>query len=298
MNKNKKGLLVGFTKWQTTVAYPMFKRFFSEYGIDLDFQRLDEYVLSVERNKINLDLKQYDFYIQLVKDQYLSSIFESLNIPCFNKYSSMASSDDKFLTYVKLYLHDIPLPKTLSGNTDFDGLQIDDYNRSDLFIEKVEKELNYPFVAKPTFGYGGRGVKTLKNREELKQLLVSQGQNAYIFQEFIYDNVGNNIRVLVVGGKAIYSLLRKDTVNLKDNMVGKDDEEKFTASAEQIGIAEKIAKILDLDYCAIDFFDTIDKRPLVCEVNANPGGIEEYEKITGVNQAKELVKFIVSKVYK
>ena len=122
MNKNKKGLLVGFTKWQTTVAYPMFKRFFSEYGIDLDFQRLDEYVLSVERNKINLDLKQYDFYIQLVKDQYLSSIFESLNIPCFNKYSSMASSDDKFLTYVKLYLHDIPLPKTLSGNTDFDGL--------------------------------------------------------------------------------------------------------------------------------------------------------------------------------
>ena len=298
MNKNKKGLLVGFTKWQTTIAYPMFKRFFSEYGIDLDFQRLDEYVLSVERNKINLDLKQYDFYIQLVKDQYLSSIFESLNIPCFNKYSSMASSDDKFLTYVKLYLHDIPLPKTLSGNTDFDGLQIDDYNRSDLFIEKVEKELNYPFVAKPTFGYGGRGVKTLKNREELKQLLVSQGQNAYIFQEFIYDNVGNNIRVLVVGGKAIYSLLRKDTVNLKDNMVGKDDEEKFTASAEQIGIAEKIAKILDLDYCAIDFFDTIDKRPLVCEVNANPGGIEEYEKITGVNQAKELVKFIVSKVYK
>ena len=298
MNKNKKGLLVGFTKWQTTIAYPMFKRFFSEYGIDLDFQRLDEYVLSVERNKINLDLKQYDFYIQLVKDQYLSSIFESLNIPCFNKYSSMASSDDKFLTYVKLYLHDIPLPKTLSGNTDFDGLQIDDYNRSDLFIEKVEKELNYPFVAKPTFGYGGRGVKTLKNREELKQLLVSQGQNAYIFQEFIYDNVGNNIRVLVVGGKAIYSLLRKDTVNLKDNTVGKDDEEKFTASAEQIGIAEKIAKILDLDYCAIDFFDTIDKRPLVCEVNANPGGIEEYEKITGVNQAKELVKFIVAKVYK
>ena len=247
MNKNKKGLLVGFTKWQTTVAYPMFKRFFSEYGIDLDFQRLDEYVLSIERNKINLDLKQYDFYIQLVKDQYLSSIFESLNIPCFNKYSSMASSDDKFLTYVKLYLHDIPLPKTLSGNTDFDGLQIADYNRSDLFIEKVEKELNYPFVAKPTFGYGGRGVKTLKNREELKQLLVSQGQNAYIFQEFIYDNVGNNIRVLVVGGKAIYSLLRKDTVNLKDNTVGKDDEEKFTASAEQIGIAEKIAKILDLD---------------------------------------------------
>ena len=297
MNNNRKGLLVGFTKWQTTVAYPMFKKFFNEYNIDLDFQKIDEYVLSVERNKINLDLKQYDFCIQLVKDQYLSSIFEGLNIPCFNKHSSMMSSDDKFLTYVKLHSYDIPLPKTLSGNTDFDGLQISDYSRSNIFIEKVENELKYPFVAKPTFGYGGRGVKTIKNRQELEELLIEQGQNAYIFQEFVYDNIGNNIRVVVVGGKAIYSVLRKDTVNLKDNTVGKDDEEKFSATNEQIKIAEEVAKILKLDYCAIDFFDTIDKRPLVCEVNANPGGIEEYEKITGVNQAKKLVEFIVSKIY-
>ena len=210
----------------------------------------------------------------------------------------MVMSDDKFLTYVKLFSYDIPLPKTLSGNTDFDGLKIDDFNRSKVFIDKIENELDYPFVAKPTFGYGGRGVKTIHNRLELEALLKEQGQNAYIFQEFIYDNVGNNIRVVVVGGKAIYSVLRKDTVNLKDNCVGKDDEEKFSASKEQITIAEKIANILKLDYCAIDFFDTLDKRPLVCEVNANPGGIEEYEKITGVNQAEELVKFIVNKIYK
>lgn len=210
----------------------------------------------------------------------------------------MAMSDDKFLTYVKLFSHNIPLPKTLSGNTDFDGLIIDNYNRSTSFVDKIENELKYPFVAKPTFGYGGRGVKTVNNRKELEDLLLEQGQKPYIFQEFIYDNVGNNIRVVVVGGKAIYSVLRKDTVNLKDNMIGKDDEEKFSATDEQIKIAEKIAKILSFDYCAIDFFDTLDKRPLVCEVNANPGGILDYEKITGVNQAKELVDFITNKIYK
>lgn len=293
-----KGLLIGFTKWQTTTAYPLFKKFFSEYGIELDLQKIDEYVLCVRDNGLNLDFNQYDFCIQLVKDQYISSIFESLNKPCFNKYNSMAMSDDKFLTYVKLFSHDIPLPKTLSGNTDFDGLTIDGYNRSTSFIDKIENELKYPFVAKPTLGYGGRGVKTINNRSGLENLLKEQGQTAYIFQEFVYDNVGNNIRVVVVGGKAIYSVLRKDTVNLKDNMVGRDDEEKFTATKEQIDIAEKIANILSLDYCAIDFFDTIVKRPLVCEVNANPGGILDYEKITGVNQAKELVKFIVNKIYK
>ena len=40
MNNNRKGLLVGFTKWQTTVAYPMFKKFFNEYNIDLVFEIL------------------------------------------------------------------------------------------------------------------------------------------------------------------------------------------------------------------------------------------------------------------
>lgn len=293
-----KGLLIGFTQWQITKAYPMFKEFFKKHDIQLDFQKIDEYVMCVSNGNVNLDITQYDFLIQLVKDQYMSSLFEMMDKPCFNKYSSMAMSDDKFLTYVKLFSHNISLPRTLSGNTDFDGLQINGYNRSELFVDRIEKELKYPFVAKPTFGYGGRGVKTIRNRNELEQLLKEQGQNAYMFQEFVYDNVGNNIRLVVVGGKVIYSVLRKDTVNLKDNTIGKDDEDKFVATKEQVEIAEKIAKILDLDYCAIDFFDTIDKRPLVCEVNANPGGIEDYEKITGVNQAEELVKFIVNKIYK
>ena len=292
-----KGLLIGLTKWQMTVAYPIFKEFFKKHNVELDFQKIDEYVLCVDKGNSNLNFSQYDFLIQLVKDQYISSIFEEMGTPCFNKYASMEMSDDKFLTYVKLFSHRIPLPKTLSGNTDFDGLKIEDYKRSDLFISKIEKELDYPFVAKPTFGYGGRGVKTVKNRKELEQLICEEGQNAYIFQEYVYDNVGNNIRLVVVGGKVIYSVLRKDTVNLKNNTIGKDDEEKFIATKEQVEVAEKIARILKLDYCAIDFFDTIDKRALVCEVNANPGGIVEYEKITGVNQAEKFVEFIIKKLY-
>ena len=297
-NLNNRGLLIGFTKWQTTTAYPMFKKFFKNFGVELDFQKIDEYALCVNSTKTNFDINRYDFLIQLVKDQYISSIFEENNKPCFNKYCSMALSDDKFLTYIKLFKHDIPLPKTLSGNTDFDGLKIDDYKRSKIFIGNVEKELSYPFVAKPTFGYGGRGVKTIKNQDELKQLLETQGQNAYMFQEYINENVGNNIRLVLVGKKVIYSVLRIDTVNLQKNTIGKDDEVSYTPTKEQKYIAEKIAEILDLDYCAVDFFDTLDKRPLVCEVNANPGGIEEYEKITGVNQAEKLVYYILKNVYK
>ena len=95
-----------------------------------------------------------------------------------------------------------------------------------------------------------------------------------------------------------------DTIVYPENSVTKDDDEQLIlmirmvdSRNKQITIAEKVSQILDLDYCAIDFFDTVDKRPLVCEVNANPGGIEDYEKITGVNQAEKLVEFIVKKLY-
>lgn len=59
--KTNKGLLVGFTKWQTTKAYPMFKSFFSKYNIELEFQKIDDYVLCVDNNKINLNLNSIWF---------------------------------------------------------------------------------------------------------------------------------------------------------------------------------------------------------------------------------------------
>ena len=34
----------------------MFKSFFSKYNIELEFQKIDDYVLCVDNNKINLNL--------------------------------------------------------------------------------------------------------------------------------------------------------------------------------------------------------------------------------------------------
>lgn len=73
--------------------------------------KIDKYVICINNKNVNLDITQYDFCIQLVKDQNISSLFELQNKPCFNKYSSMVMSDDKFLTYVKLFSHNIPLQR-------------------------------------------------------------------------------------------------------------------------------------------------------------------------------------------
>lgn len=294
----KKGLLVGFTKWQTECAYKIYKDCFAKYNIKLDLLKIDEYVLCIQNGKPNIDVKNYDFCVMLVKDQYISTLFSKKNKPCFNGYAQMSSSDDKFLTYVKLAENNIALPKTLSGNTDFDGLKLPDYRRSATFRDKVETYLGYPFVAKPTFGYGGKGIVILNNRQEFDKFLDNVGQESYLYQEFIPDNPGSDIRVMVVGGKVIFSIMRRNPNSFISNVSSGGNAVKYEATKQQKNLAVKVAKILGLDHCAVDFFNTEDGRALLCEVNANAGGIEINEQLTGVNQAEKFVEYIVGEVYK
>lgn len=293
----KRGVLIGFTKWQTECAYKIYKQFFERYNIELDLLKIDEYVICIENDRYSLDIDQYDFCIMLVKDQYISLLFEKAGKRCFNGYDNMSFSDDKFLTYVKLVGEGIPMPKTLSGNTDFDGLKLSDFHRSEDFKNKVERHLNYPFVAKPTFGYGGKGVVIIHDREEFDSFITSIGQEPYLYQEFVPDNPGSDIRVMVVGGDVIFSIMRKNPNSFISNVSSGGSACEYEATAKQKQIAQKVAKILGLSHCAVDFFNMEDGSALVCEVNANAGGIEINEKLTGVNQAEKFVEYIIEKVY-
>ena len=73
----KKGLIICFTKYQKTVSYNHFKKNFKKYNIELDMIEMDEYALDVKNGKPGIDASKYDFLIQLVKDQYISSLFET-----------------------------------------------------------------------------------------------------------------------------------------------------------------------------------------------------------------------------
>ncbi|MEG2116932.1 MAG: RimK family alpha-L-glutamate ligase, partial [Clostridia bacterium] len=58
-----------------------------------------------------------------------------------------------------------------------------------------------------------------------------------------------------------------------------------------IQISEKVAEILDLDYCGIDLLFGENGEPIVCEVNSNAffGGIET---VTHLNVAKRYAEYI------
>ena len=59
----------------------------------------------------------------------------------------------------------------------------------------------------------------------------------------------------------------------------------------------KVAFALKLDYCGIDFLLKKDGNFVLCEVNSN-AFFSGFEKVTGVNVAKEYAEYIIKKLQK
>lgn len=292
----KNGILVGFTEYQKVVAYNILKKEFAKFKVALDLLELDKYAITVNDGLIDFDASKYDFCIMLVKDQYIATLFEQAGKPCFNNYKSIFCADDKFLTHLILSNAGIKMPKTMSGNTEF-RYQEGEFERDRAFKDKLEKGLGYPMVAKPTYSYGGKGIYFIENRSQLNNFIRKINKNSYIFQQFVEEGSGTDIRCIAVGGKVVFSILRQNDKNFLSNISAGGRAVKFNADKKYIQAAEKAAKVLGLDYCSVDFFNTSNKEPLLCEVNANPGGIERNKRLTGISQAKKLAEYIVNKIY-
>ena len=70
----------------------------------------------------------------------------------------------------------------------------------------------------------------------------------------------------------------------------------YTVTEEYKRVAEKVANILKLDYCSVDFFITEDNEPIICEVNADPA-LTAIEKLGKVNVAKIYAEYIFDEIY-
>ena len=101
--------------------------------------------------------------------------------------------------------------------------------------------------------------------------------------------------MIVIGGKAVVGMLRKSKGDFRSNIELGGVGEKIQLPKAVIDLAEKVAKLLDLDYCGVDVLIGEDGY-YICEVNSNAffGGIEN---VTGVNVARAYAKYVTDCVY-
>lgn len=242
----------------------------------------------ISENKIESELKGVDFAIYLDKDKYQSEILESLGIKLFNSHKAVRVCDDKGTTYLALLNNGLNIPKTIFGALCYDkNMPIDKE-----WAEQVANSLGFPLIIKESFGSMGKGVHLANSFDELLAVMESVKLKPHLFQEYVGEP-GVDVRVIVIGGKAVCAMERRNDTDFRSNVAQGGYGRKITLTEEFKACAEKCADILGLDYCGVDLLYGENKKPYVCEVNSN-AFISGIEKVTGFNVAKAYAEHIVN----
>ncbi len=229
-----------------------------------------------------------DFCIYLDKDKYVSIMLEKTGMRLFNSAKAIALCDDKMLTQIKLSGQGISMPVTLPGLLCYDPEE----PVKESTLDQIENVLGYPVIVKASYGSLGKDVCKADNREELAKLCEKYKTVPHLFQQYISWSAGTDIRVIVIGGKAVAAMKRSSRTDFRSNIELGGTGEQYSLSAGQTELCEKVSRILGLDYCGIDLLGD----GIVCEVNSN-AFFGAMEKVTHINVARLYANYIVEQVY-
>lgn len=207
----------------------------------------------------------YDFRDKIL-DYYISQKSIILNQHSYTKWSVL----DKITQTLEFEKAGIPHIKNLNPN-----------------------DLNYPYIVKNKLGSHGDSVYKITCKDDLDKVLEKHKIDDLLFQEF--QTSGFDLRVIVLGGRVLGIMKRtpREGEFLSNYSQGgkiQRYEDKSDESAIQ-QIAIKTAKHFELDYVGVDLMLNNAKEWVVLEVN-RACQFKGFEKATGVNVAKEVIKFL------
>lgn len=210
--------------------------------------------------------------------------FERLGVFILNSSQSMETSKDKLATLQLLASSNIPIPKTMLAKFPID-------------VSTIEKEFRYPLILKTITGSQGKGVFLLENRNKLNDIsslmeISKDSKINLILQEFVASSKGKDIRVIVIGGRAIGAMIRKAKGrNFKANYSAGGGVKPLELNPVIEWLAIESTRVLGLDLAGVDILFDNENKYKICEINSYPG-FEGFEKATGINVPEEIFNYI------
>lgn len=266
---------------------------FNNLGVEIEIISNGFSRVALDGLNTSFDFGKPDFAVYLDKDKYLSEILEKSGLRLFNSHQAVRVCDDKAQTYIALSGKGITIPKTIFGALCYSK----DLVIKKEWAEKIADQLSFPLIIKESFGSMGKGVYKANNLDELLSVMEKVKLKPHLFQEYVPYKTGVDVRVIVIGGKAVASMERVNEGDFRSNVARGGCGKQVELSDEFKSVAETCAKILNLDYCGVDLLYGKDNKPVLCEVNSNAfvGGIE---KATGVNVSKLYAEYIIKTIKK
>lgn len=237
-----------------------------------------------------------DFVIFYDKDIALARALERKGIRLYNRSKSIEICDSKLLTYERL-ASKVKMPETYIVPFTYEniGMKLEKKTDKDDFLERIEMLISYPLVIKETYSSFGMGVHLVNSRDEAVELLNRIGNRECVIQEYIDSAYGEDIRIQMVGDSFVAAMKRVNKNDFRSNITNGGSMEPYCPSDEQLMLAKKVMKELELDFAGIDIILGNNNKPVLCEVNSNAHFKNLYD-CTGINVSDEIIKYIVNDI--
>ena len=225
----------------------------------------------------------YDFALFWDKDYVLAKQLEYAGLRLFNSADAVIKCDNKAYTAMELEKAGIGTPETFAAPLTFEGIGYGDL----AFLDEAAAVLGYPMIIKEVYGSFGQQVRLVRSREEALSVIGELGSKGFLMQRFVKSFSGRDIRVNVVGDRAVASMLRF-SVNgdFRSNITNGGHAKAYRIDAETEQAAVSAVKALGLDFAGVDVL-LDDGEPLVCEVNSNPHFKSTFDA-TGIDVADHI----------
>ena len=239
------------------------------------------------KNKINVDLENFSA-IFIRQDppydmKYISNTYllEKLKKPLvINNPSELRNFPEK---HIMMNFPDLTPSTVISADVE-------------VLIKFIEK--NNEVILKPAYGNGGLGiVKVDASKKNIKNFLskyINQfSNNPIIAQRFLKNYIKGDKRVILINGTVKGSVLRVPKKNsIKSNFHAGGSAVKTSLNKKEKLICQKIKNFLinkKLYFVGIDIIDGF-----LTEINiTSPTGIQEINRLDGVNIEKSIINFVL-----
>jgi glutathione synthase/RimK-type ligase-like ATP-grasp enzyme len=197
----------------------------------------------------------------------LALCLDKLNIKYFDtKFKEIGAAGDKFTSFVKLSLANLPTIPTFFCLGD----------RVNLIEDRVISKLGYPVIAKEMVSQHGQGIFVLRDKKDFEKLPREEGDKVHQYLLQKYVEIEKEYRLLVLGDKVVSAQIMKRDLTGFNAKVDMEKEEIFESVAnipdEMKKIAVEGARVLDIQVAGADLFIEKGSGKIgLLEINRGPG---------------------------
>ena len=200
-----------------------------------------------------------------------------LGVPVMNTAAAIAQARNKMRCLQLLSAHGISVPATVMARSAGD------------LKAMVKLVGGVPVLVKLLGGGDERGVmvcESLNSLEAALEAILGLGHNLLV-QEYVRKK-GRDVRVLVVGGKALAAVRRRPRMNRLSQTLNRGARfERIPMTEAHARVAVEAARLMGLEVAGVDMLD-LRGPPKVFEIHSSPG-LAEMEKAVGEDLATPVV---------